>query len=101
MANPALVDILLIRHFKKHGGLVLPPLVAARAAQEAFEAVLQREKDEGRTWETGRSMLRYPNWRDTRGKQGTGSMGARGEAVAWRGWGRGRGRGTRGMGSGD
>lgn len=95
ISNPALVDILLIRHLKKHGGLVLPPLAAARGAQESFEAVSGREKSEGKTWTTGRSMMRYPNWSDTRS---AGAAVGRGGWMAGRGRGYGRGRG--GMGGG-
>ncbi|KAF1846127.1 uncharacterized protein K460DRAFT_339070 [Cucurbitaria berberidis CBS 394.84] len=60
--NPALVDLLLIRHFKAHGGLVLPPLQAARELQEAHEIVAKEEMASGKTWCTGRTMMHYPNW---------------------------------------
>ncbi|CAE7032484.1 hypothetical protein PTNB85_04061 [Pyrenophora teres f. teres] len=94
IGNQTLIDILLIRHFKNHGGLVLPPLSSARAVQDWYEKLAEKERAEGKTWMTGRTMVRYPNWRDARGAVVTG----RGVAVAARGRGYGRGRG--GMGGG-
>ncbi|PZD27184.1 hypothetical protein A1F96_06968 [Pyrenophora tritici-repentis] len=67
VSNQALIDILLIRHFKMHGGLVLPPLAGARGVQDFFEKLAEKEKAEGKKWAEGnRTMMRYPNWRDTK-----------------------------------
>lgn len=60
--NAALVDLLLVRHYKKWGGLVLPPLQAARGLQDAHEVVAEQEKQRGMTWASGRSLMKYPNW---------------------------------------
>ncbi|KAI4951971.1 hypothetical protein J4E91_003433 [Alternaria rosae] len=62
IGNLALVDLLLVRHFKKWGGLVLPPLRAARGLQDAHEVVADQEKQRGLTWASGRSLMKYPNW---------------------------------------
>lgn len=66
VSNPALVDLLLIRHFKAHGGLVLPPLHSARELQAAHEVVAQNQVASGLNWGDGRTMMVYPNWRDAR-----------------------------------
>jgi len=60
--NAALVDLLLVRHYKKWGGLVLPPLQAARGLQDAHEVVAEQEKQRGMTWASGRLLMKYPNW---------------------------------------
>jgi hypothetical protein len=60
--NTALVDLLLVRHYKKWGGLVLPPLQAARGLQDAHEVIAEQEKQRGLTWTSGRSLMKYPNW---------------------------------------
>jgi hypothetical protein len=60
--NSALVDLLLIRHFKAHGGIALPPLKAARDLQSAYEIVAVQEAASGLTWTTGRTMMHYPFW---------------------------------------
>jgi hypothetical protein len=60
--NPALVDLLLVCHYKKWGGLVLPPLQAARILQDAHEVLAEKEKQQGLTWTNGRSLIKYPNW---------------------------------------
>jgi hypothetical protein len=62
VANAALVDLLLVRHYKKWGGLVLPPLQAARGLQDSQEVAAEQEKQRGLTWASGRSMMKYPNW---------------------------------------
>ncbi|KAI4713537.1 hypothetical protein J4E89_000983 [Alternaria sp. Ai002NY15] len=62
ISNAALVDLLLVRHYKKWGGLVLPPLQAARGLQDAHEVVAEQEKQRGMTWASGRSLMKYPNW---------------------------------------
>jgi hypothetical protein len=62
VSNTALVDLLLVRHYKKWGGLVLPPLQAARGLQDSQEVVAEQEKQRGLTWASGRSMMKYPNW---------------------------------------
>jgi hypothetical protein len=59
--HPALVDLLLIRHFKAHGGIVLPNLQAAMALQGVHEIVATQEKAQGTTW-GDRTMMVYPNW---------------------------------------
>jgi hypothetical protein len=62
ISNAALVDLLLVRHYKKWGGLVLPPLQAARGLQDAYEVFAEQEKQRGLTWASGRSLMKYPNW---------------------------------------
>ena len=54
------IAVLLIRHFKHRGGLVLPPLLAARMKQDAHEEVLRREKEAGRSVDS--IFIRYPKW---------------------------------------
>lgn len=54
------IAVLLIRHFKYRGGLVLPPLLAARVRQDAHEEVLRREKEAGRNVDS--IFIRYPKW---------------------------------------
>ena len=41
---------------------MLPPLQAARELQAAHEAVANDEIARGLTWNTGRTMMHYPNW---------------------------------------
>jgi hypothetical protein len=53
-----LVALLLVRHFKNFGGLVLPPLAAARDAQTAHEKVVRADIAAGREI----SAMHYPNW---------------------------------------
>jgi hypothetical protein len=60
--NPALIDLLLIRQFKAHGGILLPPLQSARQLQETHERVAIDEVRQGLTWGHGRTMMQYPNW---------------------------------------
>ncbi|OWY46880.1 hypothetical protein AALT_g10151 [Alternaria alternata] len=102
VGNTALVDLLLVRHYKKWGGLLLPPLQAARRLQDAHEVVANQEKDQGLQWNGGRSLMKYPNWRDTRSKAPppgfrapiavpTTAPGPRGDAGRGRGGNRGRG----------
>jgi hypothetical protein len=65
VANSALLDLFLIRQFKAHGGIVLPPLQSAKALQDAHEIVAAQEIAQGKVWSAGpngRSMVRYPNW---------------------------------------
>ena len=54
------IAVLLIRNFKHRGGIVLPPLLAAREKQDAHEAVLRREKEAGRSVDS--LFIRYPKW---------------------------------------
>ncbi|RAR15163.1 hypothetical protein DDE83_001400 [Stemphylium lycopersici] len=98
--NAPLVDLLLIRQFKKHGGIVLPPLAAARKMQDNHEIVAGQEKAQGNTWLAGnRSMVKYPNWREWKAAQpppgfaaADAPLGAgRGAAARGRGGYRGRG----------
>ncbi|KAL1798156.1 hypothetical protein ACET3X_002193 [Alternaria dauci] len=102
VANPALIDLLLVRHYKKWGGLVLPPLQAARGLQDAYEVVAEQEKNRGLQWGEGRSLMKYPNWRETRSKApppgfqapiaaSAMTRGPRGDAGRGRGGNRGRG----------
>jgi hypothetical protein len=62
VGNTALVDLLIVRHYKKWSGLILPPLQAARRLQDAHEVVANQEKDQGLQWNGGRSLMKYPNW---------------------------------------
>lgn len=59
------IAVLLIRHFKYHGGLVLPPLQAARSKQAVHEALVASEKALNHSIET--LFMHYPNWRDSQG----------------------------------
>jgi hypothetical protein len=52
------IALLLVRHFKSFGGLVLPPLAAARELQEAHDQVVRQESAAGREM----SQMHYPNW---------------------------------------
>jgi hypothetical protein len=54
------IAVLLIRHFKHNGGIILPPLLAARVTQDAHEEVLRKEKEAGRGVEN--VFIRYPKW---------------------------------------
>ncbi|KAH6882491.1 hypothetical protein BKA58DRAFT_434251 [Alternaria rosae] len=67
IGNLALVDLLVVRHFKKWGGLVLSPLRAAQGLQNPHEVVADQQKQRGLTWASGRSLMKYPNWRETHG----------------------------------
>ncbi|KAJ4330347.1 hypothetical protein N0V87_010073 [Didymella glomerata] len=58
--DPFFIAVLLIRHFKYHGGLILPPLRAARVKQELHEALLASEKALNRSTEM--LFMYYPNW---------------------------------------
>jgi hypothetical protein len=53
-----LVALLLFRHFKKFGGLVLPPHPEVRDMQAAHEDVVRADVTVGRQ----RTVMRYPNW---------------------------------------
>jgi|TARA_R110002003_G_scaffold225_2_gene16549 hypothetical protein len=53
-----MVALLLVRHFKKHGGLILPPLEAARTLQDAHVRVVREDLAAGRQ----PSPMHYPNW---------------------------------------
>jgi hypothetical protein len=61
VSNPALVDLLLIRHFKAHGGIVLPNLAPAMALQGTHEILAAQEKAQQVPW-GNRTMMSYPNW---------------------------------------
>jgi len=54
------IAVLLIRHFKRGRGIVLPPLLAARVVQDTHEEVLGREKEAGRGVEG--VFIHYPKW---------------------------------------
>lgn len=56
------IAVLLIRHFKHHGGLVLPNLEAARIKEAAHEALITSHQTLGRPTEN--LMMHYPNWYD-------------------------------------
>ncbi|KAH7066046.1 hypothetical protein BKA63DRAFT_584909 [Paraphoma chrysanthemicola] len=60
--NRQLIAVLLVRHFKKFGGLVLPPLQAARNIQDAHVQVVRAKKAAGED----PPFMAYPNWRDAR-----------------------------------
>ncbi|KAH3950033.1 hypothetical protein HBI56_008880 [Parastagonospora nodorum] len=56
-----LIALLLVRHFKNHGGLVLPPLDDAQPLSEEHAERLTRHMAAG-----GRYVpMHYPNWRQT------------------------------------
>jgi hypothetical protein len=57
-----MIDLLLIRHFKIHGGIALPPLPQARESEAAYQLVADREAAAELTWTTGRTMVHYPVW---------------------------------------
>jgi hypothetical protein len=50
--------LILVRHFKKFGGLVLPPLEEARKLQEGHVPVVRADVAAGRE----ASQIHYPNW---------------------------------------
>lgn len=54
------IIVLLIRHFKYYGGLVLPPMQAARVKQAVHEALVESEKALNRSTEL--LFIHYPNW---------------------------------------
>ncbi|KAH7067206.1 hypothetical protein FB567DRAFT_509413 [Paraphoma chrysanthemicola] len=56
--NRQLIAVLLVRHFKKFGGLVLPPLQAARNIQDAHVQVVRAKKATGEE----PPFMAYPNW---------------------------------------
>jgi hypothetical protein len=49
VSNPALVDLLLIHHYKAHGRIALLPLRHARELQEVQELIAAQEADSGLT----------------------------------------------------
>ncbi|KAF2822331.1 hypothetical protein CC86DRAFT_329822 [Ophiobolus disseminans] len=53
-----LVVLLLVRHLKKFGGLVLPPLPAARDLQDAHRQTVAADMAAGRE----PAQMHYPNW---------------------------------------
>jgi hypothetical protein len=53
-----MIALLLVRHFKRFGGLVLPPLEAAKKRQEEHERVVREDLVAKR--EPG--WMHYPNW---------------------------------------
>jgi hypothetical protein len=53
-----MVILLLIRHFKKHGGLVLPPMGPALSLQEKHVEVVRQDIAAGRM----PSRMYYPKW---------------------------------------
>jgi hypothetical protein len=53
-----LIALFLVCHFKKFGGLVLPPLAAARTLQEAHEKLVRQDKAANRRM----SLMHYPSW---------------------------------------
>jgi hypothetical protein len=54
------IAVLLIKEFKDDGGIVLPPLLAARVKQDAHEEVLRKEKEAGRGVDG--VFIHYPKW---------------------------------------
>jgi hypothetical protein len=58
--DPFFIAVLLIQHFKYHGGLILPPLQAARVKQAVHEALVASEKALNRSTEM--LFMYYPNW---------------------------------------
>ncbi|KAF1831261.1 hypothetical protein BDW02DRAFT_650011 [Decorospora gaudefroyi] len=84
-----LTTLLLVRHFKKFGGLVLPPLGEVRDLQKAHERVVRAGLAAGRV----PSPMVYPIWRDRQNtapsSRGTGrgnaNRGGRGGGFAGRG----------------
>ncbi|KAF9690675.1 hypothetical protein EKO04_011349 [Ascochyta lentis] len=57
------IAVLLIRHFKHHGGLVLPNLQAARSKEAAHQTLIDSYK--ARRQSTNDLLMHYPNWRDS------------------------------------
>jgi hypothetical protein len=53
-----LIALLLVRHFKRFGGLVLPPLAVALKLQTEHELVVRADVAAGR-WI---GQIHYPNW---------------------------------------
>ncbi|KAF2032768.1 hypothetical protein EK21DRAFT_59994, partial [Setomelanomma holmii] len=57
-SNREMAALLIIRHFKKYVGHVLPPLQPSRDLQANHEQVVQAEINAGRR----PSLVSYPNW---------------------------------------
>jgi hypothetical protein len=58
-----MVDILLIRNFRSHGGIALQPLQLARERQEAHERLAAQETQQNMTWAANtRTVMQYPTW---------------------------------------
>ncbi|KZM25787.1 uncharacterized protein EKO05_0002533 [Ascochyta rabiei] len=57
------VAVLLVHHFKHHGGLVLPNLEAARSKEAAHQILVDSYKVRGNS--STDLMMHYPNWRDS------------------------------------
>ncbi|KAF2622419.1 hypothetical protein BU25DRAFT_462953 [Macroventuria anomochaeta] len=74
------VAVLLIRHFKYHGGLVLPPLQAARIKQAVHETLVASEKALNHSTET--LFMHYPNWRDSQDLMRPPGLGSPARALA-------------------
>jgi hypothetical protein len=53
-----LVALLLVRHFKKFGGLVLPPLDGTQELAQIHAKVLEKDMEAGRFY----TAMHYPNW---------------------------------------
>jgi hypothetical protein len=61
--QPLLIDLAMIRHFRAHGGIALPPLDPARKRQDAFEIVAAEEASQNKTWLAGhRTVMCYLTW---------------------------------------
>ncbi|KAJ4357115.1 hypothetical protein N0V95_002771 [Ascochyta clinopodiicola] len=54
------VAVLLVHHFKHHGGLVLPNLQAVRSKEAAHQALIDGYKARGHS--SIDLMMHYPNW---------------------------------------
>jgi len=68
--NRSLVEILLYRHFQRHGGLVLPPLAPALEAMRQYEQAVQDARDEFARRNPGQDLhpdnyprMVFPIWR--------------------------------------
>jgi hypothetical protein len=66
--NRSMVEMLLYRHYQRHGGLILPPMAPAVEAMRTHETAVQQVREEyGRR--TGRKLpdemmprIQFPNW---------------------------------------
>jgi hypothetical protein len=90
-ANRSLVDILLYRHYQRHGGLILPPMDPALQAMQAHEEAVNAARAAG----TELPHITFPSFgaapddsKQEKGGKGKGkgpSGGGRGGPNAWGG----------------
>jgi hypothetical protein len=63
--NRSLVQMLLYRHYQRHGGLILPPMLPAREVLGEYEREVQQARQvHPRLDSTHESYprIKFPNW---------------------------------------